>query len=95
MHPHALAYARGMSTTLQIRSVETEFAAAAKAEAARRKMSLSDYLKELIRQDLERNSAERRRRELYAEIAHDAPPLVSRTDTAAALAQVRREMGLG
>ncbi|CAN5373214.1 hypothetical protein BH23ACT6_BH23ACT6_18740 [soil metagenome] len=50
-------YLGGMSTTLQICSVDDEFAAAAKAEAARRRMSLSAYLKELIRQDLARSSA--------------------------------------
>lgn len=84
-----------MSTTLQIRSVDNELAAAAKAEAARRRMSLSDYLKELIRQDLARSSAEQRRRELYDEITRTAPTGVGRAATATALAQARREMGLG
>ncbi len=84
-----------MSTNLQIRSVDDEFAAAAKAEAARRRMSLSDYLKELIHQDLTRSSAEKRRRELYDEVARTAPTGVSREETAAALAEARREMGLG
>lgn len=84
-----------MSTTLQIRSVDNEFAAAAKAEAARRQMSLSDYLKELIREDLARSSAEQRRSELYDEIARTAPTGVSRAATAAALAQAREDMGLG
>ncbi len=84
-----------MSTNLQIRSVDDEFAAAAKAEAALRRMSLSDYLKELIRQDLTRSSAEKRRRELYDEVVRTAPTGVSREATAAALAEARREMGLG
>lgn len=84
-----------MSTNLQIRSVDNEFATAAKAEAARRRMSLSDYLKELIRQDLARSSAEQRRCDLYDEIARTAPTGVDRAATAAALAQARREMGLG
>lgn len=95
MHPHALRYLRKMSTTLQIRSVDNEFAAAAKAEAARRRMSLSDYLKELIREDLARNSAEQRRAELYDEIARTAPTGVDRAATTAALAQTREDMGLG
>lgn len=84
-----------MSTNLQIRSVDDEFAAAAKAEAALRRMSLSDYLKDLIRQDLTRSSAEKSRRQLYDEVARTAPTGVSRAATAAALADVRREMGLG
>ncbi len=58
-------------------------------------MSLSDYLKELIRQDLARSSDEKRRRELYDEVARTAPTGVSRSSTAAALAEARREMGLG
>ena len=84
-----------MSTNLQFRSVDEEMAAAVKAEAARRRMSLSDYLKELIATDLAEHSAARRRAVLYAEIAATAPGTIRRADTAAALAEVRGEMGIG
>lgn len=88
-------YPRYMSTNLQIRSVDDGLAAAAKAEAARRRMSLSDYLKELIASDLAQQSSARRRRMLYAEIARTAPQGVQREDTSAALAQARQEMEIG
>lgn len=83
-----------MASTLQIRSIDPALAAAAKAEAARRKLTLSDYLKELIAQDLSARSATERRRQLYAEIT-GAPPTVrvSSEDVVAALDSVRREMG--
>lgn len=84
-----------MSTNLQIRSVDDELAAAVKAEAARRRMSLSDYLKELIAKDLAGHSAARRRERLYAQIAQTAPGHLSHEDTAEALAAVRRDMGIG
>ncbi|WP_109474322.1 hypothetical protein [Ornithinimicrobium cavernae] len=84
-----------MATNLQIRSVDEEMAAAAKAEAARRRMSLSDYLKELIARDLAEHVASRHRAALYAEIAETSPRNVRREDTAGALAEVRREMGTG
>lgn len=84
-----------MSTNIQIRSVDDDLAAAAKAEAARRRMSLSDYLKELIAQDLAARSATSHRAALYAEVARAAPPDVRHEDTAAALQQARRELNLG
>lgn len=84
-----------MATNLQIRSVDKEMAAAAKAEAARRRMSLSDYLKSLIARDLAERSATRRRAVLYAEIAETAPRDVRHEDTASALADVRAEMRTG
>ncbi|MCK0112628.1 hypothetical protein MWU75_10795 [Ornithinimicrobium sp. F0845] len=84
-----------MATNLQIRSVDAEMAAAAKAEAARRRMSLSDYLKELIASDLAAHADARRRAALYDEIARTAPRTGTREDTAAALATVREEMGTG
>lgn len=96
MRLHAVAvYTRWVTTNLQIRSVDDAMAAAAKAEAARRRMSLSDYLKELISQDLGARSAERRRADLYADIARAAPRHVRQEDTAAALEQARRELSLG
>ena len=84
-----------VSTNLQIRSVDEALAAAAKAEAARRRLSLSDYLKELIEKDLQANSITARRERLFAEIRAN-PPIVGLTaeDTAAAVAQAREEMGL-
>lgn len=84
-----------MSTNIQIRSVDDGLAAAAKAEAARRRLSLSDYLKELISRDLAVQNGVERRARLYAEIAANPPlPEVTADDTAAALAQARAEMGL-
>lgn len=84
-----------MSTNIQIRSVDDGLAAAAKAEAARRRLSLSDYLKELISRDLSVQDGVERRARLYAEIAANPPlPEVTADDTAAALAQARAEMGL-
>lgn len=96
MHLHALrSIVFPMSTNLQIRSVDETLAAAAKAEAARRHLSLSDYLKQLIQDDLDAQSAAARRAQLYAEIATN-PPLsaVTAEDTSAALQQARQEMGL-
>lgn len=77
-------------TTIRITSVDDELAAAAKAEAARRRLSLSDYLKELIAADL---AAVRRRQELYSEIARTAPTHVTRLDTEGALAVSSLEPG--
>lgn len=84
-----------MSTNIQIRSVDDELAAAAKAEATRRRMSLSDYLKELIEQDLGARSAARHRADLYAQVSLSVPATVRRADTAAAVKRARRELGLG
>lgn len=96
MQPHAAAlYTGGVATNIQIRSVDETLAAAAKAEAARRRMSLSDYMKELLIRDLDAVSAARRRADLYAEITRTAPRDVSREETRAALEQARQEMSLG
>lgn len=84
-----------MATNIQIRSVDDGLAAAAKTEAARRRMSLSDYLKELLTQDLAAVSSARRRAEVYAEITRTAPRDVTRDATRAALAQARQEMSPG
>lgn len=84
----------GMSTTLQIRSIDPALADAARAEAARRHLTLSDYLKELISQDLAGRSAADRRRQLYAEITGAPRPVrLTSGDVLAALDEVRGEMG--
>lgn len=83
-----------MTTNIQIRSVDDDLAAAAKAEAARRRLSLSDYLKDLIVKDLEAGAALDRRQALYAEIARTAPTHVTRDETARALEQARRDLEL-
>lgn len=84
----------GVATTLQIRSIDPALADAARAEAARRHLTLSDYLKDLIAKDLQGRSAADRRRALYAELK-DAPrpARLTSADVLAALDEVRREMG--
>ena len=83
-----------MSSTLQIRSIDAELADAARAEAARRRLTVSDYLKDLITRDLAARSATERRREVYAQIssAPSAAPVSSDT-LLGALDEVRRGMG--
>lgn len=75
-------------TTIRVTSVDDDLAAAAKAEAARRRLSLSDYVKELISADL---AAVRRRQELYSEIARTAPTHLTRHHTERALAEASLE----
>ncbi len=78
---------------IQIRSVDEGLARQAKARAAQTHRSLSDYLKSLIEADLEAAGRADDMRRVLAEIADDREQLASRAETAAALAQVRREMG--
>lgn len=81
-----------VGTNLQIRSVDENLAAAAKAEASRRHLSLSDYLKELIEKDVRANSAVARRERLWAEIRANPPLHVSRKDILAARDDARRDL---
>lgn len=82
-----------MATTLQIRSIDESLAAAAKAEAARRRMSVSDYLKDLITRDLDaRSSAERRRAVYDALRAHPDRPRIDRETLLAARDAARDDM---
>lgn len=82
-----------MATTLQIRSIDEGLAAAARAEAARRRMSVSDYLKELITRDLAARSAVERRRAMYDAIrAANARPGIGRESILAARDAARVEM---
>lgn len=83
-----------MMADLQIRSVDEGLARQAKARAAQTHRSLSDYLKSLIEADLAAAGRADDMRRVLAEIADDKEQqLASRAETAAALAQVRREMG--
>ena len=80
---------------LQIRSVDEALARDAKARAAQTHVTLSDYVKNLIRKDLESAARIQEMRALIDEIQEDEQILVSRSSTASALAEVRREMGTG
>ena len=80
---------------LQIRSVDEALAREAKARAARSHLTLSDYVKNLIQQDLQSAAAIQEMRALLAEIQEDEQTLVPKSATASALADVRREMGTG
>lgn len=78
---------------IQIRSVDEGLARQAKARAAQTHHSLSDYLKSLIEADLAAAGRAHDMRRLLAEIEDDKEQPISRAETSAALAQVRREMG--
>lgn len=78
---------------IQICSVDEGLARQAKARAAQTHRSLSDYLKSLIEADLAAAGRTDDMRRLLAEIEDDQEQPVSRAETSAALAQVRREMG--
>lgn len=83
-----------MGTNLQIRSVDESLAAAVKAEAARRRLSLSDYLKTIIERDLESSSAARARRRMYDTVsASPLRGLATRAQIADSLAAARRDSG--
>lgn len=81
-----------MATTIQVRSVDERMARAAKERASATHRSLSTYIKDLISADLERASSAERMAALLGEIHRDGP-IVDRGETAAALREVRREMG--
>lgn len=82
-----------MTTNIQVRGVDESLAAAAKARAHATHRSLSSYVRDLIERDLAESDARLAMRRLLREIADDRGPRVSRDATAAALADVRREMG--
>lgn len=83
-----------MATTIQIRSVDKALARAAKEEAARRGMTLSDYLKGLIAADLDEEARLAGQRRVLDEIASQEPVADLRpAATLEALRDVRREMG--
>ncbi|MGB5952405.1 MAG: hypothetical protein WBG57_07840 [Ornithinimicrobium sp.] len=56
---------------------------------------MSDYVKNLIQQDLQSAAAIQEMRAFLAEIQEDEQTLVPKSATASALADVRREMGTG
>lgn len=83
-----------MATTIQIRSVDKALARAAKEEAARRGMTLSDYLKGLIAADLDEEARLAGQRRVLDEIASQEPVAdLTPAATLEALRDVRREMG--
>lgn len=83
-----------MATTIQIRSVDEALARAAKEEAARRGMTLSDYLKDLIAADLDEEARLAGQRRVLDEIASQEPVAdLTPAATLKALRDVRREMG--
>ena len=92
MHVHAAATLGHMATTIQVRSVDEGLARAAKERASATHRSLSTYIKDLISADLEAAGSAERMSALLTEIRRDNPR-VSREETAAALRDVRREMG--
>ncbi|OLT44634.1 hypothetical protein BJF86_11815 [Serinicoccus sp. CNJ-927] len=83
-----------VSTNLKISSVDNALAAAAKAEAARRHLSLSDYLKELVEKDLREKDITARRERLFAEIRANPPLGIHSEDTLAARDEARRDCQL-
>lgn len=78
---------------IQIRSVDERLAREAKARAAATHRTLSDYVKSLIEQDLRAASSVAQMELLLREIDSDPAAPADRNRTAAALADVRREMG--
>lgn len=93
MHARA-CYGGGMATNIHVRAVDDRLAEAAKARAAATHRSLSSYVRDLIEQDIARHESRRAMAALLDEIAADAQrPQVSRSETAAALAAAKREIG--
>lgn len=80
---------------IQIRSVDKEMAQAAKERATATHRTLSDYVKDLIKSDLESQRTRTRMQALLAEIDAAEHKPVDRADTAAALATARGELGIG
>jgi hypothetical protein len=93
MHASACLDA-AMTTSIQVRGVVERLAAAAKARADATHRSLSAYIRDLIERDLAESDSRLAMRRLLPEIADDPRPRVSRETTAAALAQVRGEVGV-
>ncbi|MDQ3359514.1 MAG: hypothetical protein M3520_11965 [Actinomycetota bacterium] len=78
---------------IQIRSVDEQLARDAKARAAETHRTLSDYVKALIEQDLRAARSRERMQRLLQEIDAGPHARVDRRQTAAALSDIRREMG--
>jgi hypothetical protein len=82
-----------MATDIQVRGVNEELAAAAKAQAMATNRSLSAYVRDLIRVDLARSEAQRRNQRVLEELAADPDrPRVSRDSAAAALTEALRDL---
>lgn len=80
-----------MATDIQVRGVDEELAAAAKAQAMATNRSFSAYVRDLIRVDLA--EARRRNQRVLEELAADPDrPRLSRDSTAAALTEARRDL---
>lgn len=82
-----------MTTEIQVRAVDEELAAAAKARAKATHRSVSAYIRDLIREDLARAAAQRQNRAVLDELAtdHDRPRL-TREQVDAALAEARHDL---
>lgn len=82
-----------MATNIQVRAVDEALADAAKRRAKQAHLSLSGYVRGLIERDIAEANSRGTMRGILDEIAYAARPRASRMATAAALAEVRRELG--
>lgn len=82
-----------MATDIQVRAVDDELAAAAKARARATDRSLSAYIRDLIREDVARAAAQRQNRAVLDELATDPDrPRLTREQVDAAVAEARRDI---